>query len=211
MVNKYPDQLIIINHTTTDLSKVPPYWINKAKELLRLSYGHTSHGSQLVSGMDTLESLNALYSFNTDGAIADRHPVAGRLHARAAISAIPIAPPGPRCTRSYLNSGTAPGNNRNTVMWSWCGQVSSASEADINTYLNLMNQLETDYPAVNFIYMTGHLDGSGAERQPVHAQQSNSRVCPDQRQGPVRFCRHRELRSGGQLLSQWQRRVRMVC
>ena len=64
-------------------------------------------------------------------------------------------------TRTYLNSGTAPGNNRNTVMWSWCGQVSSASETDINTYLNLMNQLETDYPAFNFVYMTGHLDGSG--------------------------------------------------
>jgi hypothetical protein len=46
-------------------------------------------------------------------------------------------------------------------MWSWCGQVSSASSADINTYLNLMNQLETNYPNVDFVYMTGHLDGSG--------------------------------------------------
>ena len=46
-------------------------------------------------------------------------------------------------------------------MWSWCGQVSSASSADINTYLSLMNQLETDYPAMDFVYMTGHLDGSG--------------------------------------------------
>jgi hypothetical protein len=46
-------------------------------------------------------------------------------------------------------------------MWSWCGQVSSASTTDINTYLTLMNQLESDYPAVRFVYMTGHLDGSG--------------------------------------------------
>ncbi len=46
-------------------------------------------------------------------------------------------------------------------MWSWCGQV-DGSETDITTYLNLMNGLETDYPAVNFVYMTGHLNGTGA-------------------------------------------------
>ena len=40
-------------------------------------------------------------------------------------------------------------------------QVSSATQADINTYLSLMAGLETDYPGVKFVYMTGHLDGSG--------------------------------------------------
>jgi hypothetical protein len=157
VINKYPDLTIIIDHTTTDISKIPPYWINKAKELLRLSYGHTSHGSQLVSGMDKLAFLNALYSFNTDGAIE-----AGVLSLADYTPGGDLGNPDRTTwaseTRTYLNGA---GNNRNTVMWSWCGQVSSASVADINTYLGLMNQLETDYPAVNFIYMTGHLDGSG--------------------------------------------------
>jgi hypothetical protein len=49
------------------------------------------------------------------------------------------------------------------IIWSWCGQVSSATEEDIDTYLNLMTQLESDYPNVRFVYMTGHLDGSGEE------------------------------------------------
>jgi hypothetical protein len=35
------------------------------------------------------------------------------------------------------------------------------SEEEINTYLSLMTQLEVDYPGVRFVYMTGHLDGSG--------------------------------------------------
>ncbi len=62
-------------------------------------------------------------------------------------------------TRNYLND---PANNDvNVVIWSWCGQVSSATEEDINTYLNLMSGLENDYPNVKFVYMTGHLDGSG--------------------------------------------------
>jgi hypothetical protein len=46
-------------------------------------------------------------------------------------------------------------------MWSWCGGVSDNNEKGINIYLNAMNQLETDYPDVTFIYMTGHLDGTG--------------------------------------------------
>jgi hypothetical protein len=160
VVQHYPDTAIIIDHTAADISQVPPYWINRAKELLRLSYGHTSHGSQLVSGMGTLESLNALYSFNTSGAIEtgvlslDDYTPSGDL-------GNPDRTSWADRTRAYLNSGTAPGSNRNTVMWSWCGQVSSASAADIDTYLNLMSQLEADYPGVSFVYMTGHLDGSG--------------------------------------------------
>jgi hypothetical protein len=46
-------------------------------------------------------------------------------------------------------------------MWAWCGQVSDASQAYIQSYLETMNQFETDYPGMRFIYMTGHLDGSG--------------------------------------------------
>ena len=63
-------------------------------------------------------------------------------------------------TRDLLESSN---NDRNAIIWSWCGQASTASEEDISTYLNLMNQLESDYPDVFFffVYMTGHLDGTG--------------------------------------------------
>ena len=63
-------------------------------------------------------------------------------------------------TRTYLNNPAH--DDVNVVLWSWGNEMSSASESDINTYLTLMNQLEIDYPAVEFIYMTGHLDGSGS-------------------------------------------------
>jgi hypothetical protein len=151
---------LIANHTRTDLSRIPPYWIEQVKATLRISYGHTSHGSQIVSGMEILEAdplYNGLYSFNTNGALAS-----------GVLSLADYTPSGDlgnpdrtswsTRTRTYLNTA---GNNRNVVIWSWCGQAGSASEADINTYLALMNQLEIDYPNVTFIYMTGHLDGSG--------------------------------------------------
>jgi hypothetical protein len=160
VANHRPELAIIIDHTTTDISRIPPYWINQAKQLLRLSYGHTSHGSQLVSGLDALQALDALYNFNTSGALEpgvlslDDYTPSGDL-------GNPDRTSWADRTRTYLNSGAAPGNTRNTVLWSWCGQVSSASAADIDTYLNLMSQLEADYADVNFVYMTGHLDGGG--------------------------------------------------
>jgi hypothetical protein len=72
-------------------------------------------------------------------------------------------------TRSYLGSpdpitgrGTGANADVNVIIWSWCGQVSSHSENSMITqYLEPMAQLESDYPGVKFVYMTGHLDGSG--------------------------------------------------
>jgi len=49
------------------------------------------------------------------------------------------------------------------VVWSWCGGCSDNTEAGIAAYLAAMTQLELDYPQVAFVYMTGHLDGTGPD------------------------------------------------
>ena len=54
-------------------------------------------------------------------------------------------------------------NSCNVVIWSWCGQVSYCSDEVIEDYLQNMSQLEEDYPQVRFVYMTGHVDGSGLD------------------------------------------------
>jgi hypothetical protein len=81
-------------------------------------------------------------------------------------------------TRKYLGWTPAAGNDgsllnhyatgtpnyngsANVVMWAWCGQVNYAPEEEIQHYLNNMTQLEQDYPEVTFVYMTGHLEGTG--------------------------------------------------
>ena len=151
---------IVVDHRHTDLSQVPEYWIAQAKELLRLSYGHTSHGSQLVSGMDAIQIVDPLYAFNEDGSInsgvlsLDDYTPSGDL-------GNPDRVTWASRTRMYLAGPGGTGPSRNVVIWSWCGQVSGATVANIDTYLSLMNQLEIDYPNVTFVYMTGHLDGSG--------------------------------------------------
>ena len=52
---------IIIDHTCTDLSQIPEYWLEQAKSLT-LHYAHTSHGSQITSGISNIESQNSIYN-----------------------------------------------------------------------------------------------------------------------------------------------------
>ena len=151
---------IIIDHSSTHLDEIPLSAIQDAKSSLHIAYGHTSHGSQITTGMDGLTSFAAApyggstYTFNnggTNGALdfVDGIPGASDL-------GNPDYTTWATATRTYLNAHP----DVNVIMWSWCGQADT-SAANINTYLNLMNQLETDYPDVQFVYMTGHLVGSG--------------------------------------------------
>ena len=145
----------IIDHRCVKLSSIPATWITTAKQKLHIAYSHTSHGSQVTEGMKGLVSFKgASYSWNNGGSggALDLHDYAitGDLGA-------PDRTSWAGSTRSYLASNT----DVNVVMWSWCGQVSTATEADITTYLNLMTALENDFKNVKFVYMTGHLDGTG--------------------------------------------------
>ena len=49
-------QAIVIDHTCTDLSRIPDSWITQAKSDLHIAYQHTSHGSQLITGINALET-----------------------------------------------------------------------------------------------------------------------------------------------------------
>ncbi len=47
----------IIDHTKRDIAKIPVQAIVQAKKKLHIAYGHTSHGQQLVVGMESLDSF----------------------------------------------------------------------------------------------------------------------------------------------------------
>ncbi len=147
---------VTVDHHTIDLARIPSNAIDSARANLRIAYGHTSHGSQLVTGMDGLVTFKGdAYRFSEtgDGGALTLHdtPFSG-----ASDLGNPDRTLWESATRSYLQVHP----EINVVIWSWCGQVSSSSEADITTYLSLMNGLERDFPNVRFVYMTGHLDGS---------------------------------------------------
>lgn len=159
---------LIVDHTCTDISRIPDYWLTQAKNIV-FHFAHTSHGSQVNSGLLKLEENNAKYGVNIHygGSVAlpsgsgvlriydgNNYPetdyITPELYWDSA--------DGIAHTRAVANTGWF-----GYSMWSWCGQQSDNSPATVQQYLNQMNQFETLYPAMRFIYMTGHTDGSGPE------------------------------------------------
>lgn len=135
---------LVADHTSAaDFSSIPESSFSLARSGLNVYYGHTSHGSQLMTGLGMLETENGtLYAppviVDDDGMdLGDSDWVAR--------------------TRVHLNGNPT----TNLVLWSWCGQLSWYTEAEVNEYLSNMAALEAEYPGVTFVYMTGHLDGEG--------------------------------------------------
>ena len=136
---------IIADHTAAaNFESIPDNYISLIHDTYYIYYGHTSHGSQIISGLSTIEAENATY----DPPVF--HEVGDDLGHNGDVSWEPDV-------RQYLDAHP----ECNMVMMSWCGGCSDNTEEGINTYLDAFNQLELDYPEVTFVYMTGHLDGTG--------------------------------------------------
>jgi hypothetical protein len=171
---------IIIDHTCTDITKIPSEWLEKAKELT-IHYAHTSHGSQIVSGLYNLEEINSIYSVairvsETEGLPDAEVPPALRMYDGNPDETY-VEPDdywdgedGENRTRAVAATG-----NYDLSMWSWCGQVSWGDENYIQSYLDTLAELEDDYPSMRFIYMTGHLDGTGSSGN-LHARNEQIRA-----------------------------------
>lgn len=139
---------IIADHVAvTQFDNIPENVFQNIREDFLLLYGHTSHGSQILSGIDLLASEDdTKYASPTIDEIYSDLGHDGSLYWRDR-------------TRLWLWDNP----ETNVVMWSWCGGCSDNTEEGINIYLNAMNQLELEFPTVTFIYMTGHLDGTGVD------------------------------------------------
>ncbi len=152
-------QAIIIDHTATDLSQIPANWLEQAKQTVVWAYGSTSHGTQLWAGAEYLSEYvdPPAYNFAKDW----------------------WTPPNP-CTPPCLRMGYDDGwswdpaefldaardlldeaPTATAFMWSWCGEMSD-EDTPVQQYLDMMAQLESEYPNVRFVYMTGHTDGGSA-------------------------------------------------
>lgn len=158
---------IIINHVQGNpayFTSLPQQEVQLAKNSLHIAYGHTSHGSQLTDGM------TGLVGFINNGGLGMTRPIdffewnrygtggALDLHDYAMSGDCGYYPQWVNNTTAYLDN---PANsNCNVIIWSWCGQISGkyANGTLSNEYLLPMSQLETNYPNVTFVYMTGHVD-----------------------------------------------------
>ncbi len=169
----------IIDHNHADITKIPDAWLTAARTRVAFVYGHTSHGSQLVTGgeywRDQVDATR--YNFITNWATIPEpgDPVGLRVGDDGGWSwdaDVFLA-----TAREHLD---ATGNATETqqirvFMWSWCGQMSDSNYAypeTVDSYLSMMSQLEAEYPDVIFVYMTGHTDAYNA----TLLNQNNDRI-----------------------------------
>ncbi len=152
-----PSTILADHFSVADFLAIPDSSIAKVATDLSIFYGHTSHGSQLMRGLSMLLDEDSKY---VRPHIQERSGDLGHNGSLAWNST----------TRAFLADN--PGEY-NVVMWSWCGGCSDNTDEGIDIYLDAMNQLELDFPDIVFVYMTGHLDGSGVDG-PLY--RSNNRI-----------------------------------
>ena len=168
-----------VDHNSSDLSRIPDEWIAKAKQDLHIAYNHTSHGSQLITGMNALANFSdfsSKYAW-TDTSTGDSTSLS--LDDRG----IPGIADLSRGDSDIDNDGIAQwaedtydfltdSNNYhiNVIMWSWC----NIGGHNIPLYLSSMQWLIDQFSAggsharaaahpVQFVYMTGHANGGGED------------------------------------------------
>ena len=167
----------VVGHTHTDLADIPATWITQAKADLHIAYNHTSHGSQLITGMNALErfpSFNDAYTWDNDSVGSndslslDDQGIPGHYD----LSQGDVDDDGNGqadwADDTYDFLVNTDNYHVNVIIWSWC----DIAGHDIPLYLSSMEWLiaqfgeggthprTADHP-VEFVFMTGHANGGG--------------------------------------------------
>ena len=166
-------QGLIIGHNQAhleDLKSIPLEWIDSTKSKLQIAYWRTSHGGQVLAGMNVLDAFmggNGIYKRE-----AEKNE--GSLYIQSIFGDLSAGEDSwPQTTREFLDD---PANQDiNVVMWSWCQILGHDGDQDPG-YASKMEGLISEYSPggtkiasgertvpVQFVFMTGHLNGQGEE------------------------------------------------
>jgi len=152
------DEPIVIDHMKTEISGIPDSCIDTVQTVIKLHYAHTSHGGQLVTGLSYIESGDSKYSVARgdnvlpveegafciyDGQVSDTYISTYEYWETAS---------GMDKTRAVLDANP----EINISMWSWCAELDSYTQQQVQAYLDSITVLEGEYPSVTFVYMTGN-------------------------------------------------------
>jgi len=175
---------MVIDHQCRDLGLIPESWITQAQTDLHIAYNHTSHGSQLITGLNALQAFPPFgdtYRWSDDGSVGldldnygiqveDPHPPCYVPDLGYDSTDDDGVTDWANCTRDFLD---LPANAHiNVIMWSWC----SIDWHDAQLYVDNMEILITEYPDVDFVFMTGHAQGQGEDMTPNRVHYNNQLI-----------------------------------
>lgn len=180
---------ILIDHTSTHLSQIPDSAIVRAKSDLHIAYQHTSHGSQLITGMNALELYPAYndkyqWSDNGEGGLnVDDYGIPGEVSDLSEGDYLDSNGVTPWVTSTRALLDNSENRHINVVIWSWC----SINDHDAQRYVENMEILISEYsvggtkvsttrPPVDFVFMTGHAEGQGEDNTPKSVHYNNELI-----------------------------------
>jgi hypothetical protein len=137
LLNILSQDILIDHNLAQNVTDIDTSFINKAKSELVIKYYRASHGSHLTSGMSGIaEHFGSQYSgYN----ITEEY---GRV------------PDDVDVMVSKIKSDITENPNINVIMYAWC-KFSGGTVEIVNKYLSNMSSLESEYPNIKFVYMTG--------------------------------------------------------
>lgn len=148
----------VFDHRYTDLSTITPSCLDAIKSSsLIFHYAHRSHGSQIIVGAESLEATTPDYGFRATYCSAPTESGVLKMWDGMTSSnlitpeAYWATPAGLDDVRSLLGAHPELGFS----MWAWSFEIQDTTEQQVTQYLDAMNTLESEFPAVRFIYMTG--------------------------------------------------------
>ncbi len=120
------EPLIIDHRAVQRFNQIPEYWLQKAKELV-VHYGHTSHGSQIVCGLNYFEAYVDPIKYKYKATVTYRNPP--RLPTQENPPALLMAELGAH-PENYWRGAAAQnetiqvlsGGSFDLSGWSWCGE-----------------------------------------------------------------------------------------
>lgn len=171
LITKYipaTESVLIINHENIDITRIPNDWLAAARNLT-FHYAQTSHGTQILSGLEYLETYqgSAKYAYAVSNGGTPPSLPGGtdllKIYIGNNYSGNTYITPDLYWDGiggvSHTNSTAATGLF-DYSMWSWCGQADTSDAGYINSYLIQMSAFETAFADMQFILMTGHNVGN---------------------------------------------------
>lgn len=158
-------ECILVDHTCIDANQIPSEWIEAAQDELKIHYAHTSHGSQITTGLSRIESANSTFSqARGDRYLPDEAGALCIYDGNGDESYITPDLYWESASGVQLTQSTLDDNPSLTVsLWSWCCQLYYYSESQTQVYLDTMSSLENSNPDITFVYMTCNAQSTGAD------------------------------------------------
>jgi hypothetical protein len=163
-------QGLIIDHNCLDISQIPSNYIDSVKSNIRWHYGHTSHGQQLICGLDLLEQSDPFLNVEIgDAYLPDFDDTLCIYNGNNNFTY--IMPQGYWSTeqgRSWTFGTLNSNPELNVSAFAWCGELQTYTPEQMQSYLDSITSFEAAYHDVTFIYFTGNAQVGGLEGYTRH-------------------------------------------